>query len=146
MFISSWPLSHVEIMHPVHEAGEIRDVLVQLFEPPGAHGVLAIFVKKETNRLVVIGTGKGIGKVRRMLSPVPYDPLPPDGPRIHVVYLEHADCQELAYRLIPLIGGRAELLGVEVTADPATNSLIVVADPSGYAALKSVIEKLDIAE
>ena len=146
MFVSSWPLVHGEVMHPVHEAGEIRDVLVQLFEPPGAHGVLAVFVKKETNRLVVIGTGKGIGKVRRLLSPVPYGPLPPDEPRIHVVYLEHADCQELAYSLIPLIGGRAELLGVEVTADPATNSLIVVAEPAGYAALKSVIEKLDFAE
>ncbi|MHC4641489.1 MAG: hypothetical protein ACYS32_07580 [Planctomycetota bacterium] len=103
VFLSVWSFLHVDVMQPVGDAVEIREALVQVFEPPGAHGVVGVFAREETNRLVVIGTRVGIDKVRCLLSSAPCEPVPPEGPRIHIIYLEHADAEELADILNSLI-------------------------------------------
>jgi len=88
--------------------------------------------------------------------------------RVHVYYLKHSDAEELAQTLNSLLSGQrsspsagrsgagagqAQALrsavtelaeGVSLTADPATNSLVIQASKEAYATLLEVIDKLDI--
>jgi general secretion pathway protein D len=75
--------------------------------------------------------------------------------KIHVYYCENATAEELAKVLqdvpteqtgapkgkgaAPAIAGK-----VRITADKATNSLIIIADQEDYIVLEEVIKKLDI--
>ena len=90
--------------------------------------------------------------------------------RIQVYYLRHADAEELSETLNSLVGSggggggaRSPLPGaasntqsirsavtpldegITVTADPATNALVIKASKEGYETLKQVIEKLDVS-
>ncbi|MBY0400152.1 SPOR domain-containing protein, partial [Myxococcota bacterium] len=94
------------------------------------------------------------------------------GPSIQVYYLKYADSEELAETLNSLIGGgggggggaRSSLPGaasnaiqnlrstvtplsegVTITADPATNSLVIQASKEAYETLQQVIDKLDVS-
>ena len=91
------------------------------------------------------------------------------GGRIHVYYLRNANAEELAQTLGGLVGGvsapsappggapgqpgvapaiRSAVTGligdISITADPATNSLIIQASQEGFNTLSQVIEKLDV--
>jgi general secretion pathway protein D len=100
--------------------------------------------------------------------------IPSGGGKINVYYLENADAEEVAKVLSSLsatgASGQASAAaqprapgqaassqatlrsivsadlegGVKVTADKATNSLVVVASPNDYETLVGVIRKLDI--
>jgi hypothetical protein len=56
--------------------------------------------------LVVIGTRQGIEKVRCLLSSAPCEPVPLEGPGIHIIYLKHADAGEVAEKLNSFIENR----------------------------------------
>jgi hypothetical protein len=105
IFLSVWSFLHVEVMQPVGDAGEIRDALVRVFEPAGTNGVIGVHADDESNRLVVVGTRQGIDKVRCLLSSAPCEPVPPEGLQIHIIYLEHADAEEVAEKLKSLTEG-----------------------------------------
>ncbi|MBW2492827.1 MAG: type II secretion system protein GspD, partial [Deltaproteobacteria bacterium] len=73
--------------------------------------------------------------------------------KIHVYYLEHANAEDLAKILQELptqkTGGPQKKLPfvseeVKVTADKATNSLIVMAGKEDYQVLDEIIKKLDV--
>jgi general secretion pathway protein D len=92
------------------------------------------------------------------------------GGKIHVYYLKHADAQEMAKTLNDLVSGssgqssgagRTGNAGVKpqalrsvvtpladgqinLSADPATNSLVIQASKEAYETLQQVIEKLDV--
>jgi general secretion pathway protein D len=53
--------------------------------------------------------------------------------RIHVYRLQNADAEEMA-----------QTLGVQVTADAPTNSLIIQASAEGFSTVRDVIEALDV--
>lgn len=81
--------------------------------------------------------------------------VPKGEERIRVYYLEHATAEELAKVLQEIPSGedkktpgqkKAPLLSqdIKITADKATNSLLIIADKDDYPVLEEVIRKLDI--
>ncbi len=139
----------------------------QLGQTPEAtrRGQLKIITDERTNSLVALAARSTLEDVRDFVRKI--DVPVEGGGRIQVYYLKHADAEELADTLNSLLGGGGgggggaqgvqgipqiagqvtEIAsGVDlVTADVATNSLVIQASPEGYQVLLSVIEKLDIA-
>jgi general secretion pathway protein D len=127
-------------------------------------GQVHIITDERTNSLLVSASRSTLDSVRDFIRKV--DVPVEGGGRIQVYYLKHADAEDLADTLNSLLGGAApsgpaasapgaaQLAGAvndiasgvgTVTADPATNSLLIQASPEGYQALVSVIQQLDIA-
>ncbi len=137
-----------------------------------AHGRVRILTDDRTNSLIVLAARSNLEEVRALVRKL--DVQVPGGGRIHVYYLNHANAEELAQTLSSLIsgqprqatggpgggaaaaaagGGAAQALrtavsglaeGVTVTADPATNSLVIQASKEGYSTIAEVIQKLDV--
>ena len=126
-------------------------------------GQVRIITDERTNSMVVLASRSTLEEIRDFVRrlDVPVE----GGGRIQVYYLKHADAEELAETLSSLLGegggGAPNQPGIPqnlagqiadiasgvgtVTADPATNSLLIQASPEGYQALLRVIELLDIA-
>jgi general secretion pathway protein D len=142
-------------------------------EPAGATGRRAhvrILTDERTNSLLVLAARQQLEEVRRLVAKL--DVPVTGGGRIHVYYLKHANAEELGQTLGGLVSGRAPTAptggttatgtgagaaaralrasvaglggGVTVTADPATNALIIQASQEGFNTLRAVIEQLDI--
>jgi general secretion pathway protein D len=136
-----------------------------------ARGRVRIITDGRTNSLIVLAARAQLDDVRSLVRKL--DVPVTGGGRIHVYYLQFADAEELSQTLAALISGQpaaptgggglqpgglgqpqgAQALrtvvsglaeGMSVTADPATNSLVIQASQEGYATLAGVIEKLDI--
>lgn len=128
-------------------------------------GQVRIITDERTNSLVALASRSTLEEIRDFIRRI--DVPVEGGGRIQVYYLKHADAEELAETLSSLLGGGGggggaagqqgitpQLAGAvadiasgvgTVTADPATNSLLIQASPEGYQALLRVIEQLDIA-
>jgi general secretion pathway protein D len=124
-----------------------------------------IITDERTNSLIVLAPRTQLEEVRRLVRKL--DVPVTGGGRIHVYYLQHADAEELAQTLSAMIsgtavpappagaaGGQAQAIratvtglagGIGVTADPATNSLVIQASQEGFTTIAAVIEKLDVA-
>ncbi|GAB6097745.1 GspD family T2SS secretin variant XcpQ [Desulfatiferula olefinivorans] len=112
------------------------------------------FVADERTNSVVVLASKGetekIGNLVRLLD----KEVPRGKEKIHVYYLENGSAEDLAGVLQNLSkktsaadpGKKAPIQSenVQITADKATNSLIIIADKSDYVVLEEVIKKLDI--
>ncbi|NQZ97307.1 MAG: type II secretion system secretin GspD [Myxococcales bacterium] len=127
---------------------------------PGGSRV-RIITDERTNSLIVLAPRTQLDEVRNLIDQL--DVPVTGGGRIHVYYLNNANAEELASTLTSLIsgqpqgqrggaGGQAQALrvavsglaeGITITADPATNALVIQASQEGFAALSQVIEKLD---
>ena len=128
-----------------------------------AHGRVRILTDERTNSLIVLSSRSQFDEIRSLVAKL--DVPVTGGGRIHVYYLSHANAEELAQTLNSLISGQsppasgaagagqAQQLraavtglaeGLTITADPATNSLVIQASQEGYATIQTVIEKLDI--
>ena len=125
-----------------------------------------ILTDSRTNSLIVLASRSQTDDIRRLVAKLDVPVI--GGGRIHVYYLNHANAEELAQTLNALISGQpvapraaagavagtqaqqlramvSELAaGLNVTADPATNSLVIQASQEGYATLREVIAQLDI--
>lgn len=128
-------------------------------------GQVRIITDERTNSLVMLASRSTLEEIRDFIRRI--DVPVEGGGRIQVYYLKHADAEELADTLNSLLGGAADaggggvagqvnqgIVGAvsdiasgvgTVTADVATNSLLIQASPEGYQALLRVIEQLDIA-
>ncbi len=130
-----------------------------------SRGELRILTDERTNSLIVLAARSTLEDVRGLVRKL--DVPATVGGRINVYYLNHANAEELAQTVNSLIsgqprtpaaggaagGGQAQAIrsaveglaeGISVTADPATNSLVIQASREGYDTLRSVIEKLDV--
>lgn len=128
-------------------------------------GRIRILTDERTNSLIVLASRSKLEDIRAMVRRL--DIPVTGGGRIHVHYLKHADAEELSTTLTSLISGQpaapaaaaggrttqaaalraavTELSeGVTVTADAATNALVIQASQEGYRTLATVIDKLDI--
>jgi len=119
---------------------------------------------ERTNKLILVAPARAFAKIQSLIEQLDV-PIPGEG-QIQVIYLQHADAEELASTLTSLAQGStgrttsssrrgkkgggapkaAELFQgeVKVTADKATNSLVIVASQSDFKSLIKVIKKLDI--
>jgi type II secretory pathway component GspD/PulD (secretin) len=116
-----------------------------------------------TNIMIVIAGPEMISDIEDLIAKLDI-PTPENTGKINVYYLENAEAEEVAKVLASLTerrpgapqaaAGRAPTIkgiiaaelegGVKITADKATNSLIIIASLNDYQTLLDVIRKLDI--
>jgi general secretion pathway protein D len=118
---------------------------------------------ERTNKLIIIASPAALERIQQLVDEIDI-PISGEG-RVNVYYLENAAAEDLANTLqalaqgsankpktpAPPAGGKgpvqaAELFSgeVKISADKATNSLVIIASQSDYRNLVRVIEKLDI--
>ncbi len=112
---------------------------------------------RRTNTIIVVASETSTDRVRTLVGMLDKE-MPKGSEKIHVYYLENAKAEELATvlqefptknsgsadptkgkQLAPVISE-----DVKITADKATNSLIIVAEKDDYEVLREIIRKLDI--
>ncbi|MBT8373252.1 MAG: type II secretion system secretin GspD [Deltaproteobacteria bacterium] len=116
--------------------------------------VITMVADERTNTLVVLGSEIDTLRIKRLIAMIDKD-TPRGKGKIHVYYCKNATAEELAKVLqdlptqqagapkgkqaAPVVAGK-----VRISADKATNSLIIMADKEDYLVLEEVIEQLDI--
>jgi len=110
---------------------------------------------KRTNIIIVLASQTGTERVKKLIEMLDQD-TPRGNETIHVYYLQNAKAEDLAKvlqefptkqqgdadkgkKMAPVISEN-----VKITADKATNTLIIVAEKDDYETLKDIIEKLDV--
>jgi general secretion pathway protein D len=122
----------------------------------GSGGLERVIAEEMTNSLIVVGTEDSYLTLLELLKRI--DVAPSAEGRIQVLPLQNADAEELSKTLTRMVGtgGKkqqqagqagqtAEVFEGEIliTADKATNSLIISSSAHDLAQLRMVIEKLD---
>jgi general secretion pathway protein D len=124
-----------------------------------------IIADERTNNLIVHANAKGADQVRELVNKLDQKiPAQTGGGKVHVVYLQFAEAEAIATTLnnlsqagpragAPSPGGGTGINPVttslfegmiKVSADKATNSLVVTASPGDFVTLQRVVAKLDI--
>jgi len=153
-------------------AGDVAKQINDLFQLDGkgggtVGGLSRVVADDLTNSLIVVGTEDSYLRLLELLKRI--DTAPAAEGKIHVLPLQNAVAEELAQTLNQMISGVAARGGgaggrggaaanatpaaaaastmfegeIRVTADKATNSLLVTSSGRDYAQLRLVIEKLD---
>ncbi len=155
--ISVIPLQHAD-------STKMVETLTALFQPKGAPrkagtgGDTTKFVADErTNTVIVLASTVELDRVRQLIDFLDRE-TPRGKEKIRVYFLEYANAEEIAKVLqnlptkdvsqakdktaapgAPLLSGK-----VNITADKATNSLVITASSDDYTVVEEVIRKLDI--
>ena len=142
------------------DANKMVNLLTTVFKPQrkrtkGAQQIAVTMVADErTNVIVLLANEVDTMRIKQLISMI--DKETPRGKgKIHVYYCENANAEDLAKVLqevpsqqqgaakgkagTPIVSGK-----VRISADKATNSLIIMADQEDFLVLKEVIKKLDI--
>jgi general secretion pathway protein D len=124
--------------------------------PVAAQRIVKIIPEERTNSLIVLANEQDTQEVRKLISRLDTE-APKGKSQLHVRYLEHARAEELAKVLNSIVTGKAKAAPaagrpaagappeeVSITADKATNSLVITASPQEFRELEEVIVKLDM--
>jgi len=142
------------------DSEKLVKILSSVFQPKKAarkgasERTIMLIADERTNTIVLLSSEVDSLRVKSLISMLD-KPTPKDKGKIRVYYLEHATAEELAAVLqaqtsgkskASAKGGKAPLLSGQatITADKATNSLIIMADNEDYQVLEEIIKKLDI--
>jgi general secretion pathway protein D len=116
--------------------------------------IVTFIADERTNTIIVLAKAVDIATIKELIAIMDKEVQKSEA-KIRVYYLENARAEELA-TVIQSLSGKvpAKEAGketapvvseeVKITADKATNSLIIMADKDDYLVLESVIKKLDI--
>jgi len=124
---------------------------------PAAEGATAI-ADTRLNAVILFGD-RSVRESMKALIPLVDTPAPEAQGRVNVYFLENADATELSKVLEGMIKGTQAQKpagaagtpvtpfeaagGITITADKASNSLVVVASPADYQNLSQIIKQLD---
>jgi general secretion pathway protein D len=125
--------------------------------PVAEQRVVKIIPEERTNSLIVLANEQETQEVRKLISQLDTE-APKGKSQLHVRYLEHARAEELAKVLNSIVSGKAKVATppgrqpqagatpeeASITADKATNSLVITASPQEFKELEEVIAKLDM--
>lgn len=130
-----------------------------------------IIAEPRTNSIIAMANAEGAKQLKDLIAKLDVPTASSGSGKIQVYYLQHGNAEELAQTLTTLISGAKNTGGktsasssrtsrltsrstneiqgifseeVKVTADKATNSLVVTASPTDWLTVKEVIRKLDI--
>jgi len=141
------------------DAAKLVNLLSTIFKPTAPKGkgaeqkVLTMVADERTNTIVLLASEIDTMRIKRLIDMVDRE-APRGKGKIHVYYCKNATAEELAKVLqdvpsdkagapkgkaAPVVAG-----AVRISADKATNSLIIMADKDDYLVLEEVIKKLDI--
>jgi general secretion pathway protein D len=117
---------------------------------------IRVFADDRTNALVVMAGEEYLHKVRSLIQELDKE-TPKGNEKMRVYYLENAKAEEIVKVLQDMPGKSAGAADkdkpdkpgvlsdkVKITADKATNSLVITAEKSEYTALEEIIRMLDI--
>lgn len=124
---------------------------------------IKIIPDARTNSLIVIADPETLQEIESMIRELDVE-IPKGTGKINVYYLKYADAENVASVLTAIsksVGTKAKPgkvqpkqqttrvpvefeEPVQITADKATNSLVIIASPRDYETLTAVIEKLDV--
>jgi len=117
----------------------------------------SVFADTRLNALILLADKQEKEAIKRMITLLDV-PLPEATSKINVYFLEYADAEELSKVLEGMITGISPQAKVgaqppkspfepggriTITADKATNSLVIVASPADYQSLLQVVKQLD---
>jgi len=137
----------------------LAKILETVFRPPagqkgGPEPTLKIVPDQRTNTVVLQASELETFRIKSLISMLDKE-IPKGKEKIHVYYLENATAEDLAATLQALPTGTAQTAegkkespviseSVKISADKATNSLIIMAEKEDYLVLEEIIRKLDI--
>jgi general secretion pathway protein D len=122
--------------------------------PGASQRIVKIIPDERTNALVILANDSDTHDMREIISRLDRE-TPKGKSQLHVYYLKHAQAEEMAKVLSNILGAKARAAragqpmtpGVaeeaSITADKATNSLVITASPQEFQELEEVIQKLD---
>ncbi len=144
------------------EAPKLVTLLGSIFKPTrtrvkkgaGAATPTTIVADERTNTIVMVASDDDTARIKSLISVLDVE-TPRGKEKIHVYYLEHASAEEMVKVLMELPQKQTTAAKgkksapvvsekVRVTADKATNSLIIMADSEDYVTLEKIIKKIDI--
>ncbi|MBF0281616.1 MAG: type II secretion system secretin GspD [Zetaproteobacteria bacterium] len=129
-------------------AEKMEKTLKSVYKVTDQSNAFRIMAYNPGNVMILSGTPSAIAEIKAMIVRLDYPPEH-DAGRMSVRYLQHADAEDVAKVLTPLVAQTEKspsiFVGeVKVVADKATNALLITADPSDRDALYKIIDKLDI--
>ncbi|UYL08447.1 type II secretion system secretin GspD [Bdellovibrio sp. SKB1291214] len=121
-----------------------------------------------TNSIIVVGNKSGIVRIKKLISQLDFKIRAEDSGGVYVYYIKNGDAEKIAQTLsgvtkdaapkansgpslLAPIGGQMqapqEIFGgdVKITADKATNSLVITASKQDYEVVLNILNKIDIA-
>ena len=150
------PIEHADAEKLVKNISTIYKAKTKTTKTKGKNREAQVsFVADErTNSMILLASEQETRRISRLVEALDQE-VPKGEEKIRVYYLEHADAEELVKVLesIPTETGnnktgkkKAPILSedIQITADKATNSLLITADKNDYPVLEAVIKKLDI--
>jgi len=152
-------ISVVPIIHS--DAIKMAQLLETVFAPARGKGkkgatqkTLKFVPEERTNTIVMLASEVDTERARRLVAMLDKE-VPQGKEKIHVYYLENAQAEDLA-KVLQALPTKAPAgkpgkkqapvvpESVKITADKATNSLIIMAERDDYLVLEEVVKKLDI--
>jgi general secretion pathway protein D len=143
------------------DASKLVKILGSVFKPTSARtkgaatNGISFMADERTNSIIMLSGEAETERVKRLVALL--DKETPRGKgNIHVYYLEHATAEDIAgvLQAIPQKGSAQAKTGkktqpvisqdVRITADKATNSLIITAAKEDYEVIQDIIRKIDI--
>ena len=117
--------------------------------PVSVGGQITIIPDERINSIILVANKEDTLRVKSLIEQLDIPP-PPGRETIHIYKLKYADAEELAKVLSAMpLGKNANEKGVastvNISADIATRSLIITAEPEDYNNIKEVIDQLDTA-
>ncbi len=124
--------------------------------PATVHRIVKIIPDERTNSLIVLASQQDTEQIRSLIATLDKE-APKGRSTLHVRYLEHARSEDLAKVLNTIVGSKTKAAArpqqaaqapgqaeeASITADKATNSLVITASPQEFMELEEVIKKLD---
>jgi general secretion pathway protein D len=119
--------------------------------------IVKVIPDERTNSLVVLANEEDTREIRQLITRLDRE-APKGKSQLHVRYLQHARAEDLAKVLSTIMSARARALQrlqtpqqpgavpveeTSITADKATNSLVITASPQEFKDLEEIIQKLD---
>ncbi len=148
--VQMFPLKHAS-------ADKLAKTLSGLYAKtgPGSPTSIKALSHQPGNILIVVAAPQMINEVAAIVKKLDIQPKPDSG-RLQVRYLKHANAEDVSKVLTSLFGGSSTAAkttapgktlftgDVKIVAEPATNALLITADPSDMNALNGIIDKLDV--
>lgn len=116
-------------------------------QEPG--GAIRILPDDRTNSVVLVAGPGDMEMAKGFIARLDVE-RPLEASNIHVIYLEHAEAQEIEKAVSTSLGritgpsGTDRFEPFQITSDESTNSLIVVASPQDYQLVAEMVSKLDV--
>ena len=151
--ISVIPVQYANVKKLVSNLTEIFSARLKADKKTSDDFIVKFVADERTNAIILLSSELETERVKKLVELLDKK-VQRGGEKIRVYYLEHASAENLAKVLQTIPTKAANKEGkkvapiisedVKITADKATNSLIIMADKEDYPVLEKVIAKLDI--